>query len=508
MTWIRNLIILLVILGAGGCGAYWYINKARGEPIVYKTATVSRDDLLATISATGTVEPEEVVDVGAQVAGQINTFGKDKDGKTVDYGSAVEADMVLAQIDDSLYASDVALATAQLDQAKAGVIRATADLEQMKAKLNQAQRDWDRAQKLGPSEALAQTQYDAYQSAYEVAKANVAVGDSTIILDKAAVDQAQATLDRAKRNLGYCTIKAPVKGVIIDRRVNIGQTVVSSLSAPSLFLLAKDLTRMQVWVSVNEADVGNIYAGQPVSFTADAYPGRTFKGEVGKVRLNAQMTQNVVTYTVEVLTDNSDGKLLPYLTANVQFELSRRHAVLLVPNSALRWYPATADQVVPEARDALAAKGGRGGGNGKPSAEGGKASGAKEDKESSPEKGKDPAAEKAGDPAAEKAKDAPVEKAGDPAAEKGKAPGGDKAKRPAGSGSKRTTAGTLWVIQNEFVRPVKVRVGLTDGTNTEVSGDEVKEGLEVVVGEQQTQATGAKATNPFVPQPFGQKPKG
>jgi HlyD family secretion protein len=453
---------------------------------------------LATISATGTVEPEEVVDIGAQVAGQINVFGKDKDGKTVDYGSAVEEGTVLAQIDDSLYATDVALGTAQLEQAKAGVIRAQADLEQMKAKLNQAQRDWDRAQKLGPSEALAQTQYDAYQSAFEVAKANVAVGESTITLDKAAVDQADATLARAKRNLGYCTIKAPVKGVIIDRRVNIGQTVVSSLSAPSLFLLAKDLKRMQVWVSVNEADVGNIYPGQPVSFTADAYPGRVFKGEVGKVRLNAQMTQNVVTYTVEVVTDNSDGKLLPYLTANVQFELSRRQGVLLVPNSALRWYPATADQVVPEARAALSEKAGKGGngGSGKSAGEGGKAAGSTDGQSSSPEKGKRASREEGKDP--------PAEKGGDPAAEKGKAPGDEKAKRPAGGG-KRTIAGTFWVIQDEFVRPVKVRVGLSDGTNTEVTGDEVKEGMEVVVGEQQAQ-TAAAAANPFVPQ-FRQKGK-
>ena len=153
----------------------------------------------------------------------------------------------------------------------------------------------------------------------------------------------------AQRNLSYCTIKSPVKGVIIDRRVNIGQTVVSSLNAPSLFLIAKDLKRMEVWVSVNEADIGNIHQGQPVSFTVDAYPNEIFHGEVGKVRLNATMTQNVVTYTVEVITDNSSGKLLPYLTANVLFELSQKENVLLVPNVALRWSPQT-KQVAPEFR--------------------------------------------------------------------------------------------------------------------------------------------------------------
>jgi HlyD family secretion protein len=163
------------------------------------------------------------------------------------------------------------------------------------------------------------------------------VGEAAILQAKAGLAQAEAVLRRAQRNLGYCTITSPVKGVIIDRRVNIGQTVVASLNAPSLFLIAKDLTRMQVWVAVNEADIGKIRPGQPVTFTVDAFQGETFRGEVGKIRLNASMTQNVVTYTVEIITDNASGRLLPYLTANVQFELSRASYVLMVPNAALRW---------------------------------------------------------------------------------------------------------------------------------------------------------------------------
>ena len=166
---------------------------------------------------------------------------------------------------------------------------------------------------------------------------------------KASIAQNRAALNTAELNLGYCTIKAPVKGVIIDRQVNIGQTVVSSLSAPSLFLLATDLKRITVWISVNEADVGSIYPGQPVTFTVDAFPNREFKGVVGKVRLNAMMTQNVVTYTVEVNTDNDDGKLLPYLTANAKFITGRRENVLLVPNAALRWVPQP-NLIVPETR--------------------------------------------------------------------------------------------------------------------------------------------------------------
>ncbi len=300
---VAAVVVALLFLG--------YLLRGKSTSAGFKTVQVKRGDLQATISATGTVEPEEVVDIGAQVAGRIVSFGKDKNGEEVDYGSVVEAGMVLARIDDALYAADVASAKAQLGQNKAAVLNAEANLLQLKAKLFQAERDWARAQKLGPSDALSQTDYDAAQAAYEVAKANVEVGKAAIVQAKSAVDLAQAQLQRAQKNLSYCTIVSPVKGVIVDRRVNIGQTVVSSLNAPSLFLLAKDLNRLQVWVSVNEADIGRIQPGQPVTFTVDAQPGVVFPGKVGKIRLNATMTQNVVTYTVEVDTDNSGGKLLP-----------------------------------------------------------------------------------------------------------------------------------------------------------------------------------------------------
>jgi HlyD family secretion protein len=437
----KKSIVVLVVLVLGVVLVAWYLRSSGGKSIVYRTDPIKRGDLLAAISATGTVEPEEVIDVGAQVAGQINSFGKDKNGKTIDYGSVVEEGTILAQIDDSLYAADVAVANAQLQQARAGVQRAEADLGQLKAKLYQAKRDWDRAQRLGPSEALAQSSYDSYKSGYETAQANVAVGDAAIVQAKDAVAQAQATLQRAQRNLSYCTIKSPVKGVIIDRRVNIGQTVVSSLNAPSLFLIAKDLKRMQVWVSVNEADIGNIHPGQPVSFTVDAYPGQIFRGEVGKIRLNATMTQNVVTYTVEVITDNSSGKLLPYLTANAQFELSQQTNILLVPNAALRWFPQL-EQVAPKFRgmfDSSAQRSGSGGGR-------------------------------------------------------------LQASEPAAKSTTKSSQGLVWIRDGKYVQPIKVRVGLSDGTNTEVQADELKEGLEVIVGEQRQGVSDTGTTNPFAPQ--------
>ena len=346
----KSVVILLIVIALIAGGAAWYAYGRSSGSTAFRTAEVKRGDLAASISATGTVEPEEVIDVGAQVAGLILSFGNDANGKPIDYGSVVKEGSVLARIDESVYATEVASSTAQLEQAKAGVARAIADLEQMKAKLTQAEGDWKRAETLDPkTNAITATQYDAYKAAYESAKANVAVGDAAIAQAKGLVAEADASLARAKRNLGYTTIKSPVDGVIIDRRVNIGQTVVSSLNAPSLFLIAKDLRRMQVWVAVNEADIGNIHPGQPVTFTVDAYPGHVFKGAVNKVRLNASMTQNVVTYVVEVTTDNPDGKLLPYLTANVSFEVARRDDVLSVPNAALRWLPQD-DQIAPDAR--------------------------------------------------------------------------------------------------------------------------------------------------------------
>jgi len=437
---IKRTIVVVVALGIIGGAAAWYFQDEDGQAVPFRTAEVKRGDLLISISATGTVEPEEVVDVGAQVAGQIVSFGKDANGKTVDYGSVVKKGTVLARIDDSLYTADEATAEAQVQSAKAGVEVAKANLEEMKAKFRESERNWLRAQKLGPSEALAKASYDSYQSAYETAKANVTVGRAMVLQAQASVIQAQSSLKRAQRNLGYCTITSPVKGVIIDRRVNTGQTVVSSLNAPSLFLIAKDLKRMQVWVAVNEADIGKIYPGQPVTFTVDAFPGQTFRGEVGKVRLNASMTQNVVTYTVEILTDNSSGRLLPYLTANVQFQLERRAGVLLVPNMALKWVPSV-DEVAPEFRAASESPGG--------------------------EKG-------------EVTKKALVT---------GKTSQGQGKRAPA----------VVWVPDGEYVRPLQVQAGLSDGATTEVEGKGLAEGMKVVTGVQTGSAGQAGVTNPFTP---------
>jgi HlyD family secretion protein len=342
---------------------------------------------------------------------------------------------VLANIDDSLYVTDVDQATASVEQAKANQQRAEADLQQLRAKLRQAERDWQRAQVMRRTPGtITEAEYDMYQANYETAQSLLAVGEAGINQAKKSVAMSEAGLAKARRNLGYCTIQSPVKGVIIDRRVNVGQTVVSSLNAPSLFLIAKDLKRLQVWVSVNEADIGQVRPGLPVRFTVDAYPGETFRGVVGKVRLNANMTQNVVTYTVEVNTDNSSGKLLPYLTANAIFEVGRHENALLVPNAALRWWPQP-DQIAPEARESS-----------------GKA--------------------RRKDSAAKDAMKDPGER------------------------------GTVWVKDGEFVRPVTVKIGWSDGNVTELRDDTLPEDTQVVTGESRL-ATNDAASNPFAPKMFG-----
>jgi len=269
----------------------------------------------------------------------LSVLGKTKIIKTVDYGSDVEENTILAKIDDSLFFSDMLQAQAQVLQAKASLEKSEADLDELKAKYELAENNFARASKLRSDNVNSQADYDAFKSEYQAAKANINVGMAVIDQAKAEIAVAESALRRAQQNLDYCTIKSPVKGVVIDRKVNIGQTVVASLNAPSLFLIAKDLKRMEVWVTVNEADIGKIQPGQNVTFTVDTYPGEIFTGKVMKVRFNATVTKNVVTYIVVVSTDNSKGRLLPYLTANVQFEIARKNNVFMVANAALRWMP-------------------------------------------------------------------------------------------------------------------------------------------------------------------------
>ncbi|MGH7241910.1 MAG: efflux RND transporter periplasmic adaptor subunit [Phycisphaerales bacterium] len=482
----KKIVAWLIVIGLlGGGGAYaWQLYKARAKPdsSVYRTAQVRKVDIVSSISATGTIVPEDVVDIGAQINGLIASFGNGKDGKPVDYRSEVDAGMVLANIDDALFKADVSTAEAQLAQSKAQVLVAQANLAQSKAKLDQAERDWARAQKLGQSRAISAADFDAAKSAYEQGTATISLSEASIAQANASVAIAQASLLRANRNLAYCTIISPVSGVVIDRRVEIGQTVVASLNAPSLFLLAKDLTKMKVLVQVNEADVGHVIPGHPVTFTVDAFPGETFKGEVRKVRLNATMTQNVVTYTAEIATDNPDKRLLPYLTANVRFVVDQAKDTMAVPNAALRWAPTAATLPVVAAAPATT-----------------------------------PPAASASNPAAPNVLPTPPGASGTtpPRTDDPNRPRGQRrANREGGAvpveAATRTERsaerkGTVWVLEESGLRAVEVRVGISDGLMTAVMSDNLHEGDQVVVGEVVAGSTASSGTtNPFAPaNPFG-----
>jgi HlyD family secretion protein len=354
----KFVILALLVALAGTGGTYWYLDAQASSRTVFRYDEVTRGRLVATISSTGTVQAQDVIDVGAQVAGRIIFIGKDAHTQSgiVDWGSEVEGPVfdkdgktikngtVLAQIDPSLY-------SAQVRSADASVKAARADVLQKTATLNQAKRDWGRAETLYNQKGIQQAEYDQFQANLEVAKANLEVANAN-------VGVAEANLQNAKTNLDYTTIVAPVTGVVIDRRVNVGQTVVASLSAPSLFLIAKDLSKMEIWATVNEVDVSKIQVGQDVSFTVDSYPGRVYKGKVvpqgnQPYRLNATMNQNVVTYTVVVSVNNQDRALRPYMTTNLSFIVADKSNVLLVPNAALRWQP-NRQQIAPEMRDSYA----------------------------------------------------------------------------------------------------------------------------------------------------------
>lgn len=467
----RTTIIILLLAAIGG-GAFYYTQYLRAEtPPNLRTAEVERGELLVTISATGTLEPDEVVDVGAQVMGRIKEFGPDSRStsdpkyqyKHVDYNSVVKQGDLLAQIDPALF-------QATYDQAKASLARAEADLMQAEAKAEQTKAEWERAQRLrevklqtgssierlGSQMPTPTTIKGISDADFILAKANYEVAQANVNVTKAAVDQAKAMLFSAKTNLDYTTITSPVDGTIIARRVNIGQTVVASLNAPSLFLIAQDLRRMEIWTAVNEADIGQLRVGQPVHFTVDAYPGEVFHGEIQEIRLDAEMTNNVVVYRVIVSTPNEDLRLLPYLSARVEFEINRRPDALLIPNAALRYTPRpelVTNAPAPKADIADAT----------------------------------PETEVLTADATDSKEAATKEAA-----------------------SKVTAASTsdrrVWVRQGHKVYPVDVTVGLTDGVQSEVIKGDLRPGMEVVLGEEIAEVS-TEANNPLAPPRFRGKGK-
>jgi HlyD family secretion protein len=380
---------VLVIALAGG-GAYWYRQNAAQSPEQrYKLQTLEKGDLTQPVSANGPLNPVVLVSVGTQVSGTVTKL-------YVDFNDKVEKGQPLLELDDALLA-------AQARQSAANVVNIAAALDLARA--NEA-----RLKALFEQEYVSRQEFE---QAIQTRRSN-----------EAQLAQAKAAADKDRVNLNYTIIRSPVSGVVVDRVVDLGQTVAASLQTPTLIKIAQDLSEMRIDSSFAEADIGSIREGQQVRFTVDAFPNRSFQGQVQQIRLNPTTQQNVVTYNVRVSLSNPEQILLPGMTAYVSIGVARRQNVLLLPNAALRFKP-------PDA--------------------------------------------------AGNSTDRPAE---GQAQSTGQKPPGEGAGEAKGKGKKRDTAsGTVYLIDKSELTPVSVQLGITDNRNTEVLGGDLKEGDKVVVGE-------------------------
>ncbi|WP_126443964.1 efflux RND transporter periplasmic adaptor subunit [Sulfuricystis multivorans] len=351
-------LILLVVLVGGGIMAWRGFFAADAKP-AYKFATVERGPLTAAVAATGTLNPVVSVQVSSQISGQIREL-------FVDFNSPVKAGDLLARIAPETYEHRVRQAEADLEAARAIVAVQQAELFRARVNLLEAERDFKRKETLVAKNYLSPAELDKAQTTLDAARAQLKVVQAQAANSMALVRQREAALAQARVDLSRTEIRAPVDGIVIKKSVEPGQTVAVSLQAPEMFVIARNLADMQVEAAIDEADIGRVEVGQEVSFSVDAFPGRKFKGEVRQVRKAAQVTSNVVSYTVVISAANPDLILLPGMTANVRIVTSHKDDALKVANAALRFRPpAEGDEPAPAARP------GGGSGRSRSSAEGG-----------------------------------------------------------------------------------------------------------------------------------------
>ena len=407
----KSRIILIIVLSVAviGTGGFFYFSGGSSVDVMYSTEKVTRGDIQVVVTATGTLSADTTVEVGTQVSGTVSKL-------YVDWNSKVKKGQVIALIDPTFLASAVQDAEATLEKAK--------------AQTDDSKRTYLREKDLLAKGLASQADYDAAITAYE---SNVAAQKS-----------AQSQLDRARINLKYATITAPIDGVVISRAVDIGQTVAASFSTPTLFTIANDLTKMQVQAAVDEADIGRVQDGEDVLFTVDAYPEQTFHGTVTQIRLMPVTVQNVITYTVIIDVPNPDLKLMPGMTATITILVTKKENVLKIPTIAFRFQPLP-DQI--EVRK--------------------DSTGAPEDSAKAAER---------------RSQYAQMQGTG-----------------ASGQASRPPTR--LWVVgKNKKLTPIYIRAGIADGTFTEILRGKVEEGQEVVVGVMSQRPTAA--ATPFT-QPGG-----
>ena len=415
----------MVILGI--VAASWFlIFHRKKDTSSYRFVAVERGTIESVVSSTGTLRATSTVQVGTQVSGQIEAI-------YVDFNDQVKQGQLIARIDPTLLEQEVRSAQTAVERAR--------------AELDQATREMNRVERLYEGKVVTDSEHSTSQ--YQLAVA------------KTSYESAQINLDKAQRNLKYSDIQAPVDGTVLERNVDVGQTVAASLQAPQLFLIAGDLSEMEIVALVDEGDIGKIEPDQEVRFTVQAFPDRYFQGKVRQVRLQSTMQENVVTYLVAVAVDNQDGKLLPGMTATVEFIVKRVENILKVANTALRFQPTEAMRAEMQARRGeVGMRGGAG----------------------------DSVADSTGSSGSGRGRSSPAAAGG--------ASGGGRERTGRAGGARRADRGILWTAdENGKIDVIPVKVGITDGQFTEIEGPKAVEGLQVIAAV--TTSAAAGATNPF-----------
>jgi HlyD family secretion protein len=324
------IVIAAILIGTVLLAAFSF---GRGSTPQYFTAKVERGDIRNVVQATGTINAVTTVQVGSQVSGTISKL-------YADFNSPVKKGQVIAQIDPSLFEGALLQAKADLENAKATRAAARAELEKAKATATQTQSDYNRTVQLSREGVMSQQQLELSNATNDAAQAAVSSAQATLAQAGAQVAQKSAAVQVAQTNVNNTTIRSPIDGVVINRTVDVGQTVAASLQAPNLFSIAQDLGKMQVDVSTDESDVGQIKVGQDVTFKVDAFPKDVFHGRVMQMRMNPTTVQNVVTYDTVVAFNNPSTKLFPGMTAYISIPVAQATGVVKIPNAALRFVPA------------------------------------------------------------------------------------------------------------------------------------------------------------------------
>ncbi len=322
--WIGAVILIVII--------FFVWRRGGNDSASYSTSPVERGDILQEVDATGTINAVITVQVGSQVSGVISELH-------ADFNSHVSKGEVIAQISPALFAGAFAQAKADLENAQANVAVAAANTAKAKATQAQTKADYDRNVGLTTKGAVSAQALDLTKAAAQSSDADVLAAAAQELQARAQVEQKRAAVQVAQTNLDYTTIRAPIDGTVVARSVDVGQTVAASLQAPTLFTIAQDLTKMQVYAKTDESDVGGMKAGQKVTFKVDAYPREIFTGMVSQVRMNSTVVQNVVTYDTVINFDNPERKLFPGMTAYVTIPVASAKDVIEIPNAALRFKP-------------------------------------------------------------------------------------------------------------------------------------------------------------------------